>query len=411
MSMKNQERLHIEYHPRLGLNINVGAIIEEERQSTGEAYHLPEEIMESLENPPCRSLEKALGTIGKIDNLLDGIEGRLTDTVSDGIPFQEYLDNKGPDGDLHIVHQWEDHQNLDLNGSIEGEVYPILLEVRENLVDKVNLLNKEVLVGDIEYDKIDDICKHEKQKIEDILRNDIAKSDPDVLASLKMNNELTDAISGAVDGIADFVDDVTELLDMNVDEIFEGIDEVVSHLTDASPENLDRLSMLASLGFAAKADAAQDIRQRMDRVKESSAILHEEISTLRKMKADAGKVMQWFEGIDTDYDSSPITHLIEDNLESVDTILDSYDDVLLDIHKGNEMQAMQFEDLTDNLYAKETYRQTTKLTANIKKHFDRSDRQKDKQVKRFTQNMGYKKKKVRKTKSSSKVSLMRSARK
>jgi hypothetical protein len=414
MPMNDMERWYIEYHPRLGLNINVTAIIESQLEALGTlapaAYNVPEELLEAMENPPCRSLEKAMDTMGKLDGLLDDIEENLADTVSGGISFQDYLSSREENGDPDVKRAWEEHQGKNLDGKLEGELYPVLLEARKNLADKVMLLNKEVLVGDIEYDKVDDICKQEKQKVEDILKNDVAKSDPAVLAELKMNNELTDAISDAVDDIAAFVDEAEELLNMNVDDIFEGVDEVVSHLADAKPDDLTRLSTLAEIGFAKQAEESEAIKDRMDLVGESNTLLHEEIAKFRTLKADAGKIMEWFESIDTNYDSSPITNIIEDNMESVDDVLDGYDDVLLDMHKGNEMQKMQFEDLTQVLYSKETYRQTTSLTKNMKKHYDKSDKNKEKQVARFTQNMGYKKrKKPAKKSSSKKPSLIRGA--
>lgn len=409
MSMNKRERQYIEYRPQLGLTANIQAVITSIREDGNPDYNIPQELLEALETSPCSVLGKAMTTLEGIDNLLDNIEENLRDTVADGLSFQDYIINREKDGDPHIVHQWEDYQSLNADGTLLGEVYPILLNVRGNLVDNINLLNDELLTGDIQYDNVEDICKQQAKELDNLIRTDATKRDDAVLEELKTKNELTDAIDGAIDGIQSFLEDVSALLDMTVNDYYKGdVETVVDQLAEVDKSQLNRLEALSHIGFNQYAEAGEDVKQRMDRVKDSNEILHEEVKAMRKLKLDTGKVLTWLGEIDTDGDSSPMTEIVENTLLSVTTVLEGYDDVLDDMHKSNEMQLMQFEDVVDTLYLKESHRVQQRIVKDMKKHFDHTDRDRKKQVKRFAENMGYRKG-IRKKKTHKKRGLNRGA--
>lgn len=389
MGMNKQEREYIEYRPDLRLHVDVMAIVNQE--SPNQAYEIPEEVQEALEKSACSLLGKAFSALEQADVLLDNLEENLQNTTAEGISFQDYKNNKeSKDGDPHLIHQWEDHHAGTVDGKLLGEVYPLVLGARQHLVDNINLLNNELVVGDINHDTHGAVCSAEEKKLNNIVRNDIANQDPAVLEELKTRNELLDAIDGAIDTVQNFLNDATELAEATVNDLFRGdVGAVVGFMAEAKPEQLESIGKLSEIGFAQMASESEDIKERLDRVQSANEVLHAEVKELRSLKLSAGKTLDWLSTVDTNYDESSITEIIDNTLLATTTILDGYDAVLLDMHKTNEMASMQYEDIITNLYLKESQRQQNRITKEVKKYYDKTDPNKDRQTKRFTQNMGY----------------------
>ena len=239
------------------------------------------------------------------------------------------------------------------------------------------------------HDEADDICHQEAKELDNIVRN--GTDNEKTKAELKAKTELVDAIEGAIDGIQEFLDNTESLINYTVNDLFKGdIESVVEQLATASAENIERLGRFSEIGFAQYADAGDDIKERMSRVTDANILLHDEVKELRKLRREAGSLLDWLDTLETDADDSPVTEVIENSLLSVETVLDGYDDVLTDMHKTNEMQLMQFHDMIDNLYIKESHRQQCNVASQMKNHFDYKDDDRKKQVKRFVENMGYK---------------------
>jgi hypothetical protein len=419
MPMNERERRFIEYRPQLGIVVDLKAIIESKRAEMvdgGEVASnlpdnlpdlpeevkallelpIPEEVKEALEHPATPVLDKALQTRDKVDNLLKDLEDMLKDDVANGVSFQDYLNNRGEDGDADIKRAWEDFHGKDINGKLAGDVYPVVANVRDQLDKHINLLNDMVLEGDIHHDSLEDLYKAEANRLDQIVRNDNLMNDENVRAELKTKTEIVQAVEGAIDSISSFADDVTELVNLNVDDLFRNqVETVVEEFAEASSTNLESLGKFSELGFAQYAEETEEIKERMENVSDANEILHEELRQLRPMILEAHRVLTWLEEVDTNYDESPFTEVIENLLVPIECLIDTYEEVLLDMHKTNEMQTMQFEDFVGHLRWKESHRQTRHMTRDVQKHFDRNDPNRQKQVQRFTQNMGYKKRRAR----------------
>ena len=142
--MNKRERHYIEYRPQLGIVANVQAIIEKEQEDDA-SYQLPTEIGEACDTTACKALHKGIRALDKLDELLDTIEENLRDDVANGLTFQDYINSRDIEGDPHIRLEWEDHHSHSPDGKLIAEVYPLLLDSRQNLVDNMDLLNSEIL--------------------------------------------------------------------------------------------------------------------------------------------------------------------------------------------------------------------------------------------------------------------------
>lgn len=389
MPMNFEERQRIEYHPRLGIAVRVQTVIDRAVKET--EYNVPTEILEAVNNTVTDALTRAVNTLAKADDLLSDLESDLKDTVTNGIAFSDYLKEKQNDGDYDTISAWEDANTLDVNGSMKGDVYPTVVDARENIVDYINLLNDTVVVGDVYQDDLESLEAAEARQLENLVKNDIAKSDISTLRELKMQNELLDTVNGALDAIDAFLDDTKEVTSLTVDDLFRNnIESVVSTLATGDSDKLDKLSRLSEIGFAQVAGTTQDIKQRTTRIKETNDVVHAEVKEFMGLVKDAGDILDWMGSFETDYDESAITEVMRNTLLSVTSILDGYDAVIGDMHKTNEMASMQYNDLVGNLYIKEGHRQQHHVTNDVNTKLNVSSANADQQINRFVKSMGYK---------------------
>lgn len=390
MSMNQNERQYIEYRPRFGLVVNIRAMLEAAGQDPEAVYEAPVEIMEATQNLASDVIENGQATIRDLDDLLDAIEKALSDELGSGVSIQDLKANLG---DPELRRQWDEYHANNLDGSLAGELYPLLMDAKDNLNAAMDFLNKELFGGIADLEDVDEVRNREAKEVEAIIRQDIKGEQTQSLAPLKSKTEIVQALTGSVTAVQNFVNGAKDTLSRTVNDMFAGqVESVIYQLAGAPASAISGVQALSEVNFNRQAFQGNSVKDGIERLSggDVQEQLLEELSRLREMKLNMESALSWMDSIDTNLDSSPVTYLISDNIRAVQDILEAYDDVLADVHKKNLLQDMQYTQLLGALGDKEVARQTNRTLDNMQQHFDFDSRDRSKQVSRFVDNAGLK---------------------
>lgn len=390
MSMNQNERQYIEYRPRFGLTVNIRAMLEAAGQDPEAVYEAPVEIMEATQNLASDVFENGQATIRDLDDLLGAIENALSDELGSGVSIQDLKANLD---DPDLRRQWDEHHANNLDGSLAGELYPLLMDAKDNLNAVMDFLNKEIFGGVADLEDIEEIRSREAKEVEALIRKDIKGEQTQSLAPLKSKTEIVQALTGSVTAVQNFVAGAKDKLSRTVNDMFGGqVESVIYQLASAPANAMAGVQALSEVNFNRQAFQGNAVKDAIERLSGGAVQeqLLDELSRLRAMKLDSESALNWMDSIETNFDSSPVTYLISDNIRAVQDILEAYDDVLADVHKKNMLQEMQYTELLGVLGGKEVARQTNRTVGNMRQHFDFSSRDLSKQVSRFVDNAGLK---------------------
>ncbi len=164
MGMKSWEREIIEYRPRIGLDPSIHSLIVKEIEETGRTYQPTSTILQAMDVLGVDFLEKGISLLSEIHAQRKEIEKELGhDSLF--IQFKELKEKN--DSEFHQVYL----DNLqDINGSPSIDIYPIILELEEELETYLDYINEELYEGHADFNNLDQIREEEESMIESLLR-------------------------------------------------------------------------------------------------------------------------------------------------------------------------------------------------------------------------------------------------
>lgn len=465
MPMNDKERFYIEYRPKLGYTVNIMAVVDSTGAAVGAMPKLPIELQEALASPASSVIKEGLNTVNEMDALLDVLEDKLagvtiyprslnaeSDTKKNpGLSFQDYLQAITND-DYETQDTWNDYHRDGMDGRLEAELYPLLLQSRDSLASAIEFLNElsfreadfkdpsegsafsgqnkkqpdtqhlsdlsAKLVGNYaegvnvssptlvdpnaNFRDLEAMVEKEANQLEAIVRGQIESghTSPQVLSALKTKTQVVDIISELIDVKKEFTEGASNLVNESLEDAIGGdATSIVENLATMSEAAASGANSMLTIMHAIKADAMADLADRMIKLcgEPVRDIIQDEIIELSKLMNEAHESVAWMDSIDTNYDQASIVAVIEESLMGVDVVLQGYESALLDLFKMNNMEQIQSADILASLSSKNTTRKTYQVLADMRSHYT-PGQQPSLAAKQFADNMGYSTNRVTKVK-------------
>lgn len=364
--INEQDRDIINYKPNLGFKPKILTMVE-----PTSSYTLPPAIQALTDVLPSSILDEIGGLLGDIDVLAKRMEMCLQDDVANGISFKDYQKEKksaNPNND--IINSYENYHKSDINGSTQGEVYPILLDMNKELSDYRDFLNNQFYNGNANYDYIDTVKEKEKAQIEKHIENDIGGtlSNSD-FNKLQVQAQISNYAMERVNNAKNFIKDINKVLCSTANTYYNGsVKSVVQQFASADTSVLGDLNSMNKVRFnetvvKSQQDNRRDSKLNTPEIKQGMNEVVQKIATIKTSGID--NVVNWIKDIDTDYDQSPLTKVVSDALDRVEFVNSEYNKAVTELYKHNELDSMCKKDQINSLLEKKQARQIYNLISDI----------------------------------------------
>ena len=99
--------------------------------------------------------------------------------------------------------------------------------------------------------------------------------------------------------------------------------------------------------------------------KEMKTGMNDVMNNIKQLRNDSEKLIAWVKTVDTKYDKTITTIVVEDTIDIIDNIKYEYETCILELFKHNKLDATLKEDLAKTLLAKKQARQIYALISEI----------------------------------------------
>lgn len=364
--INSEDRGILTYRPGLGYEPKILTKVE----STS-SYKMPPALQALTNVLPSSILDEITGLLGDIDVLAKRMEMCLQDDVADGISFKDYQkEKKSAEPNYDTINKYENYHKSDINGSTQGEVYPMLLDLSDELTGYRDFLNKQFYNGNANYDYIDTIRDKEKAQIEKHVENDIngelGNSD---FNKLQVQAQISNYAMTRVDNAKIFIKDLNKVLCSTTNAYYNGnVKSVVKQYATASTSVLGDLNGMNKVRFnetvvKAQQDSRRDSKLNTPEIKQGMNDIAKKIADMKTSGAD--NVLNWIKNINTEHDTSPVTKIVADALDRIEFVNSEYNKVVTELYKHNELDAMLKQDQIGTLLDKKQARQVFNLISDI----------------------------------------------
>ena len=364
--INSEDRGILTYRPGLGYKPKILTKVE----STS-SYEMPPALQAITNVLPSSILDEITGLLGDIDVLAKRMEMCLQDDVADGISFKDYQkEKKSAEPNYDTINKYENYHKSDINGSTQGEVYPMLLDLSDELAGYRDFLNKQFYNGNANYDYIDTIRDKEKAQIEKHVENDIngelGNSD---FNKLQVQAQISNYAMTRVDNAKIFIKDLNKVLCSTTNAYYNGnVKSVVKQYATASTSVLGDLNGMNKVRFnetvvKAQQDSRRDSKLNTPEIKQGMNDIAKKIADMKTSGAD--NVLNWIKNINTEHDTSPVTKIVADALDRIEFVNSEYNKVVTELYKHNELDAMLKQDQIGTLLDKKQARQVFNLISDI----------------------------------------------
>lgn len=316
-----------------------------------------------------------IGEIGDLLDNLDTMQAKLENCMRNSsvgdVSFREYkaeLDSPRPNYDK--VRKFENFHREDINGSMQGEIYPMVREMKGEMTDFRDYLNKKFYNGKADYDNINTSIDRDTRQIDDYYDKDIeAELSEKDIRELTVQSQLCKITIDRVINSRDYVTELNKTLCFNLySEYGDGIRNIVDTISKADNDILEDLLVLNEGNYRKTLHVATGDKRASDRLnnKDIRKGITEMVFKAGDMySAKSGNVLDWVRTVDTDFDQSALTPLVADTLDVLEMISEESKATLIEGAKHNVLDKMQKEDSVGSLLNKKKSRQTCNLISEI----------------------------------------------
>lgn len=366
--MNNFEREYINYRPQLGFTPKILSKV-----SPTTAYQLPPAIDKLTEVLPSSILDEVGKLIDDISILQKRLENCMKDTIVEGISFEEYKKEKrGANPDFDVIDKFEIHQKEKIHGTTQGEVYPMLIELEDELTEYRDFLNKQFYNGNANYEHLETVREKEKNKIEKSIEKDtLGQLNEYEYKKMEVDVQLSRYALNRIENNKKFVKGLNKVLCSSVQTYYNGhIRDIVREFSNAPINVLEQLNGMNKISFKgavikSRQDSRRDSKLNTKEIKKSINTTMNQIAMIKT--ENSNNVLSWIDSMDTDFDQSPTTMIIEDALDKIEFVEKEYDKSIKELYKHNELDRVLKEDQLSTLLEKKQSRQIFNLISDIVK--------------------------------------------
>jgi len=383
MPMNQSERSYIEYRP--SIREKIFALIPSDVEADKFDSLFPEAIKTQIDYPYIDTVNKMKDLLQNLNNMINNIDKALSNFSLENKPFSNYQK------DTEAKELFDEYYKNNINRNVKGEVYPILLELKDGVnqisdfiakdlfgVDKINLEDDE------EIKKLENI---ESRKIvstaNNFINNEIVSED---VYQLNNKNELNLASARLLNKYEDIIDKFSELLNLKISDYFNSdIDSLVTGLSSASNNVLSQLNKISEIKFDKLKNELEVIKDRMTHLcgNDKESIYFNELIKINNLINDNREVASWMHELKTPLFLNGINDFLEETLDVIEDAFQEYDSVLIDLHRHMELKNMEYTNYINKLVEKEKSKQMYEITNDMNNYFDYEDKNKSKQIQRF----------------------------
>lgn len=366
MGINDKEREQLNYRPSIGYRPKILSIIDPKAM-----YEMPPIISRLTEVLGSDLLDDLTGLLGDINVLQKRMEQCLQDTDGNGVSFKEYKKEKrsaNPDYDKIVAY--ESYHSTNLNGRTQAEVYPILIDMENELTEYREFINKQLFDGQADYEHTDTIRQKEKNKIDKFIESDIqGKLDKSTTRKLGVQAQITKYHQNRVENAKKFTKELNGVLCYSPNVYYNGnVRRVIEQYATADVQILDSLNSINKVKFNktvvdSEKDKRRNIKLNSKESKQGMNTLMQNIANAKTINNDV--ILEWAKTIDTDFDSSPLTQIVADILDKVEFVNAEYDKSIMEMYKHNKVDEMVKADQIQTLTNKKATRQVTNLISDI----------------------------------------------
>lgn len=364
--MDNKERLFIKYRPDIKYVPKILSIV-----NPDEIYEPSPIVNRLLDTIPSGIIGSLLDLKDDIDILSQRLDKCLEGYNQDGIKFKDYaLNLKDNQGDKELVMAFESKNSAAEDGSIQAEIYPLLIDTMKECDNFVALLNEHIYKGKVDTNHLQKHEAEDKAFIDSVIEKEIngqlLEKDYNLLET---RGALLEISSRSVKNSKNFIKDVNELLYSTINTYYnDSVVDIVSKFGEADSNVLEALKDANRISFKKSVidvnnDLTRHRRLNKSGMKDGASRMFINISKLRDFGSN--DITKWVEGIDTDYDSNPYTQIVADALDNVEFIHQEYTNAMGECFKQLKLDELVKDDLTSTLQQKKYARQKLKLISDI----------------------------------------------
>lgn len=366
MPINDKERERLKYRPQIGYKPKILSVVNPQS-----IYEIPPIIQRLTEVLASDLLDELTGLLGDINVLQRRMEQCLQDTECGGTTFKEYKKEKrSANPNYDKITAYENYNASNLKGKIQAEVYPILIDMEDELTEYRDFINQQFFEGQANYEHTDTVRQKEKNKIDKTIELDMqGKLDVKIQKNLSVQAQMTKYAQNRIENSKNFVKDLNGVLCYSTNTYYNGsIREVVGQYASADVKVLDNLNSINKVKFNktvvdSEKDKRRNTKLNSKEIKKGMNTVMQTIANAKTNNSDT--ILEWAKTVDTDFDSSPLTQVVADILDKVEFINSEYDKSILELYKHNKVDEMVKADQIQTLIDKKATRQVTNLISDI----------------------------------------------
>lgn len=364
--MDNKERLFIKYRPDIKYVPKILSIV-----NPDEIYEPSPIVNRLLDTIPSGIIGSLLDLKDDLDVLSQRLDKCLEGYNQGGMSFKDYASNlKDSNGDKELVMQFELKNGTSEDGSIQAEVYPLILDATQECDNLVALLNDQIYGGTADTNRLQKHEAEDKAFIDTIIakemNGELLEKDYNLLET---RGALLEISSRSVKNSKNFIKDVNELLYTTINTYYNNsVVDIVSKFGEADSNVLEAIKDANRISFKKSVinvnnDLTRHRRLNKSGMKDGACRMFVNISKLRDFGSN--DITKWVESIDTEYDSNPYTQIVADALDDVEFIHQEYTNAMGECFKQLKLDELVKSDLASTLLQKKYARQKLKLISDI----------------------------------------------
>lgn len=360
------EREVLEYKPSLGFIPKILSTV----TKAGE-YVMPPALEQLTKVLPSDTLQEINNLLNDISDVMDDIDDKLDGAVVNGVSFDEYKKEKASARpDFEKICNFENYHEQDVNGTTEGEVYPILKDLEDEMKDYRDFLNNQFFNGTANYEHLDVVKNDEIEEIEEAIEKDMNNDlDDKTYEALEVKSLLSNYAHSRIQNSSNFVKKIKDVLCSDINTYYnDNIEEVVGTFGNMPTTVLDSLNGINLIQFNKKVKETVQDKRRFLRLntKEMKDDINKIVDKITKLKTNnCNKLLDYVSNMDTNYDESPNTIIVRQILDNIEFIHSEYNRILKELYKYNHLDSVVKNDQVETLFSKKRDRENYKLIHKI----------------------------------------------
>lgn len=383
MPMNQSERQYIEYRPSIKERVFqlIPSTIEAEKYES----FFPDAIKMQIDYPYIDTINKVKDLLQNLNNMINNISKALSNLSIGGNEFLNYQK------DLSVKELFDDYHQNNINRNIKGEVYPILLDLKNGVTQVSDFIAKDLF--DLEKINLED--DEEVKKIENIESKKIINTAnkfiengllTDEIYELQNKNKFNMASIKLLNKYEKITDKMSSLLDLKISDYFSSdIDSLITGLSSANEDILSQLNQISEIKFNKLKNELDIIKERINQIAsiDREKIYLNEIIKINDLINKNRQVVAWMHRLKTPLYMNGMNDFLEESLDVIEDAFNEYELALVDFYRHIELKEIEYDKYIDKLIQKEKSKQMYQITDDIKNNFNYEENNKAKQVQRF----------------------------